>query len=87
MQHGTSGVLALKLVLMLQGLKWIFSESNWELRAVCVVRRLGRACLQYPGETLAVFPRKTVGSAFGRRRLEVVQVPGLLLELTMRART
>ena len=87
-QHGAPGVLALQVVLALQCLERIVGEPDRQLRAVGVVRRLVGARLQDVRITLAVLLGKTIGCALGRRRFEVVQVPGLLLELdhALRAR-
>src|SRR3546814_4866275 len=70
-QHGAAGVLALQLVLQLQGLEGVVGEADRQLRGVGVVRRLGRTRLEDVGEALAVFLGETIGGAFGQRRLEV----------------
>src|SRR3546814_12156793 len=53
-QHGAAGVLALQLVLQLQGLEGVVGEADRQLRGVGVVRRLGRTRLEAVGEALAV---------------------------------
>ena len=80
-EHRAARVLALQVVLTLERLERVVREVDGQLRGVRVVRIRGRACLQDAGEALAVLLGEAVGRALGRRRLEVVHVVRLLLEL------
>ena len=73
--------LRCSVLLALQRLERVVGEADRQLRRVRVVRRISSvpAC-RMSGKRLLVLLGEAVGGAFGRRRLEVVQVAGLFLE-------
>ena len=78
-QDRAAGVLALQLVLVVEGVERIVGAGDGQMGRVGVVGRVGRAGLDNAGETFGVLFGEAVGRALGGRGLEVEEVAGLLL--------